>query len=66
MNKSLKTYITKDLGYVSKWWKYALIIFFILDALIVTALAGCFDGIGELGEFYFKISNRYFYVGFME
>ena len=66
MNKTLKEYITQDLGYVSKWWKYAVIAFLALDAIVVTTLAGCFDGMGDLGELYFKISNRYFYIGFME
>lgn len=66
MNKTLKEYLTKDLGYVSKWWKYALIAFLVLDAIVVTTLAGCFDGIGDLGEFYFKINERIFYIGFME
>lgn len=66
MNKTLTQYITKDLGYVSKWWKYALIAILVIDAVIVTTLAGCYDGMGDLNEFYFKFNNRVFYVGFME
>ena len=66
MNKTLTEYITKDLGYVSKWWKYTLITILALDALILFILADCFDGIGDLGEWYFNIDNRVFYIGFME
>lgn len=66
MNKTLTQYITKDLGYVSKWWKYALIAILVIDAVIVTTLAGCYDGMGDLNELYFSINNRVFYVGFME
>ena len=63
MNKSLKEYITKDLGYVSKWWKYALITFLVLDAIIVTTLAGCYDGMGDLGEIYFDLGEYLMFVG---
>lgn len=56
----------REAGYVSKWWKYALIAFFVVDAIVLTTLAGCFDGMGDLGELYFKIADRFFYIGFME
>ena len=64
--KTLKEYITKDLGYVSKWWKWALIAFLLADAIVITTLAGCYEGFGDLGEMYFEFNDRVFYVGFME
>ena len=66
MNKTLKQYIVKDLGYVSKWWKYALLILLFIDALIVTTLAGCYDGLGELGELYFDLGDRLLMIGIMK
>ena len=64
--RTLKEYITKDLGYVSKWWKWALIAFLLADAIVITTLAGCYEGMGEIGEMYFSIKNKTFYIGFME
>lgn len=64
--KTLKEYITKDLGYVSKWWKWALIAFLLLDVAVVTTLAGCYEGFGDLNELYFNFNGRVFYIGFME
>ena len=66
MNKTLKEYITQDLGYVSKWWKYALIAFLALDAIVVTTLAGCFDGMGDLGEYYFDLGDRLLMIGLIK
>ena len=66
MNKTLKEYITQDLGYVSKWWKYAVIAFFVVDAIIVTTLAGCFDGIGSVGEYYFDLGDYLLMIGLVK
>ena len=62
---SLERYI-KESGYVSKWWKRCLLLFLAIDAVAITTIAGCFDGFGDLNEAYFKINDRYFYIGFME
>jgi Na+/H+ antiporter NhaB len=66
MNRSLKSYITKDLGYVSKWWKYALITFLVIDAIVVTTLAGCYDGIGSVGEYYFDLGDYLLMIGLVK
>jgi hypothetical protein len=63
MNKTLQQYVTQDLGYVSGWWRYALLILLFIDALIVTTLAGCYDGVGELGEWYFDLGDRLLMIG---
>jgi hypothetical protein len=64
--RTLQEYITKDLGYVSKWWKYALIALLVADAFIVTTLAGCYDGIGSLGEYYFNLGDKLLMIGIIK
>lgn len=62
----LREYFEKHYHLVSRWWKWTFLAFLLIDVIIVTSAVGCYDGMGELGEFYFKINGRHFYVGFME
>lgn len=64
--KTIQEYLKKELGYVSKWWKY-LFLFFLFDLIIfVGFLFFFYSGTGDLGEFYFNFNGRIFYVGYME
>lgn len=64
--QSFESYCRTNYGFVSHWWKYALVILLIIDAIVVTTLAGCYDGIGELGEMYFDFGENILYVGVLE
>lgn len=64
--QSFEYYCKTKYGLVSKWWKYTLLAFLVIDAIVITTLAGCYDGVGDLGEWYFEFNDRVFYVGFME
>lgn len=64
--QSFEYYCRTNYGFVSCWWKYALVILLVIDAIVVTTLAGCYDGIGELGEMYFDFGEKLLYVGVLE
>ena len=51
---------------VSRWWKYALVALLLIDVILITTFAGCYDGIGELNEWYFNFGNKIMYVGVLE
>lgn len=64
--RTIQDYLKKELGYVNKWWKY-LFLFCLFDFILFVSLLFCFySGTGDLGEWYFEINNRVFYIGFME
>ena len=62
---TIERYIKKA-GYVSRWWKYAVIAFLIVDAVVVTTLAGCFDGMGSVGEYYFDLGEYLLMIGLVK
>lgn len=62
----LKEYFETAYDLVSKWWKYSFLFMVFLHVLFAVFAYFHFDGLGELGEFYFKYDDRLFYVGFME
>lgn len=64
--QSFESYCKISYGLVSRWWKYALVALLIIDAILITTLAGCYDGIGELNEWYFSFGNKIMYVGVFE
>lgn len=60
----LREYFEKEYHLVSRWWKYALLAILVIDVVVVTSAVGCYDGVGELGEHYFRVNKIYMYVGF--
>ena len=64
--KSFESYCKISYGLVSCLWKYALVILLVTDAIVITTLAGCYDGIGELGEMYFDFGEKLLMIGVLE
>ena len=64
--QNFESYCKISYGLVSRWYKYALVTISIIDAILITTLAGCYDGIGELNEWYFNFGNKIMYVGVFE
>lgn len=66
--KTLNDYIKKDMGYVSKWWKWALLIWIGIEVIIGAFLIHIsyvpevqLDGMKEI---YFDFGKNIYFMGY--
>lgn len=64
--KNLQDYFKREYGYVSKWWKYALLALLALLASEVLVLVLTYDFSGDLDEWYFDFGDRLLMIGVFE
>lgn len=68
--KTLEQYIKKDLGYVSKWWKWALIIWLTLEIVLVLGFMYTYSfkitTDEDLNEAYFHLDKKIIFMGWYD
>lgn len=65
--KTLNEYVKKDLGCVSKWWKWAFIIWVTLEVIFLGSLSYLSyqpeEQNPDMKEIYFDCGNKIFFIG---
>lgn len=68
--KTLEQYIKKDLGYVSRWWKWAFIVWLTLEVILTLGIFYLYNfkitTDEDLSEVYFNLGKKIIFMGWYD